>query len=171
MASNRRPNGAVAEGALLDPTNLRLLAELQADARLTLAELGRRVSLSSPAVAERLSRLERDGVIRGYHADVDPRALGYALSAVIRVRPAPRQIADVARVARDTPEVVECSRITGDDCFVLRAHVRDVDHLEEVIDRFTVFGQTTTSIVQSSPVPGRGVHLGSEASAGAAAGP
>src|SRR3954465_9503315 len=136
MPANRRQNGRNAEGALLDATNLRLLAELQADARLSLAELGRRVGLSSPAVAERLGRLERDGVIRGYHADVDPRALGYALSAVIRVRPAPRQIAEVARRARETPEVVECNRITGDDCFVMRAHVRDVDHLEEVIDRF-----------------------------------
>jgi Lrp/AsnC family leucine-responsive transcriptional regulator len=167
MASNRRPNAASAEGPLLDATNIRLLSELQADARLTLAELGRRVGLSSPAVAERLGRLERDGVIRGYHADVDPRALGYALSAVIRIRPAPRQIAAVARVAQETPEVVQCNRITGDDCFVLRAHVRDVDHLEEVIDRFTVFGQTTTSIVQSSPVPGRGVHLEPEAPAAA----
>ena len=165
MASNRRQNGVAAEGALLDATNRRLLAELQADARLSLAELGRRVGLSSPAVAERLGRLERDGVIRGYHAEVDPRALGYALSAVIRIRPAPRQIAEVARRAQETPEVVACDRITGDDCFVLHAHVRDVDHLEEVIDRFTLFGQTTTSIVQSSPVPGRGVFLGEEAAA------
>jgi Lrp/AsnC family leucine-responsive transcriptional regulator len=170
MASNRRQNGAIADDAPIDATNLRLLAELQADARLSLAELGRRVGLSSPAVAERVGRLERDGVIRGYHADVDPRAVGYALSAVIRIRPAPRQIPEVARRARETPEVVECNRITGDDCFVLRAHVRDVDHLEEVIDRFTLFGQTTTSIVQSSPVPGRGVHLGEEAGAATAAG-
>jgi Lrp/AsnC family leucine-responsive transcriptional regulator len=168
MASNRRRNVKFTEDPLIDATNLRLLGELQADARLSVAELGRRVGLSPPAVAERLGRLERDGVIRGYHADVDPRALGYALSAVIRIRPAPRQIGEVARVARETPEVVECNRITGDDCFVMRAHVRDVDHLEEVIDRFTLFGQTTTSIVQSSPVPGRGVHVAVEEVAAAA---
>jgi Lrp/AsnC family transcriptional regulator, leucine-responsive regulatory protein len=77
----------------------------------------------------------------------------------VRVRPAPRQIAKVAEAARATPEVVECHRITGEDCFFVKVHVRDVAHLEEVIDRFTPFGQTTTSIVQSSPVPGRGVHV------------
>ena len=88
-----------------------------------------------------------------------PRALGFALGVVIRVRPAPRQIAKVAALARETPEVVECHRITGEDCFFMKAHVRDVEHLEEVIDRFVVFGQTTTSIVQSSPVPVRGVHV------------
>jgi len=152
MASEARQNG-------LDATNLRLLAELQADARVSLAELGRRVGLSSPAVAERLGRLERDAVIRGYRADIDPRALGLTLSAVIRIRPAPRELRKVADVARETPEVVQCDRVTGEDCYLIRAHVRDVAHLEEVIDRFAVFGQTTTSIVQSSPVPGRGVTL------------
>ena len=94
-------------------------------------------------------------MIAGYRAEVDPRALGYALSAVIRIRPAPRQIPKVAELARRTPEVVECHRITGEDCFFMKAHVRDVEHLEEVIDRFAPYGQTTTSIVQSSPVPGR----------------
>jgi Lrp/AsnC family transcriptional regulator, leucine-responsive regulatory protein len=143
-----------------DVTNRRILEELQADGRLSLAELGRRVGLSPPAVAERVQRLERDGAITGYHARVDPRAVGYALTTVIRIRPAPRQIPKVAELARDTPEVVECHRITGEDCFFMKANVRDVGHLEELIDRFVVFGQTTTSIVQSSPVPGRGVHLG-----------
>jgi len=135
------------------------VAELQRDARLTLAELGRRVGLSSPAVAERLQRLESEGVIAGYRAEVDPRAFGYALTAVVRVRPAPRQLPKVAEVAGATPEVVECHRVTGEDCFFLKAHVRDVTHLEELIDRFTPFGQTTTSIVQSSPVPGRGLSV------------
>ena len=144
----------------LDATNRRLLEELQGDARLSLAELGRRVGLSSPAVADRLSRLERDGVISGYRVELNPRALGLALTAVIRIRPASRQIPKVAEIAQGAPEVVECHRITGDDCFSMRAHVRDVEHLEELIDRFTPFGSTTTSIVQSSPVPGRGVSVG-----------
>ena len=136
-----------------------MLAELQSDGRLTVAELGRRVGLSSPAVAERLSRLERDGVISGYRAEVDPRALGLSLTAVVRVRPAPGQLENVAELARKTPEVVECRRITGEDCYIATAHIRDVEHLEEVIDRFVAYGQTTTSIVQSSPVPRRGLAL------------
>jgi Lrp/AsnC family leucine-responsive transcriptional regulator len=159
MATNQRQNGYNADGALIDDTNRRLLAELQDDARLSLAELGRRVRLSSPAVAERLQRLEQSGVIRGYHADIDPQALGLALGAVIRVRPAPGQLHNVAELARRTPEVVECHRITGEDCYILRAHVRDVGHLEEVIDHFVALGQTTTSIMQSSPVERRGLEL------------
>src|SRR5437867_777655 len=130
----RRQNAVNAEGALLDATNLRLLAELQADARLSLAELGRRVGLSSPAVTERLQRLERDEVILGYHAELNPRALGFMLSAVIRVRPAPRQLHLVADEARVTTEIVDCRRITGEDCYVMTAHMRSVEHLEEVID-------------------------------------
>lgn len=153
MAVNQREN------ALLDSTNRGLLAELQRDARLSLAELGRRVGLSAPAVAERLQRLERDGVITGYRAEIDPRALGLTLGAVLRIRPAPRQLSKVAELARATPEVVECHRITGEDCFLMKLHVRDVEHLEEVIDRFVAYGQTTTSIVQSSPVPARVVDL------------
>ena len=159
IVTNQRTNGRIADGALPDATNRRLLAELQQDARLSLAELGRRVGLSSPAVAERLQRLEQLGVIRGYHADVDPRALGYSLGAIIRIRPAPGQLRNVAELAERTPEVVECHRITGDDCFFMKAHVRDVEHLEEVIDHFVILGQTTTSIMQSSPVPVRGLAL------------
>jgi len=143
----------------VDATTRQILAELQREGRLPLAELGRRVGLSPPAVAERVSRLERDGVITGYHARIDPRALGFALGVVIRVRPAPREIAKVAELARETPEVVECHRITGEDCFFMKAYVRDVEHLEELIDRFVIFGQTTSSIMQSSPVPARGIDV------------
>ena len=138
-----------------DTTDARLLAELQGDARLTNAELGRRVSLSPPAVADRLRRLERDGVITGYRTEVDPKALGYTLGAIMRIRPSARQLPKVAELARESSEVVECHRITGEDCFYLKLHLRDIEHLEEVVDRFLIYGQTTTSIIQSSPVPGR----------------
>jgi Lrp/AsnC family leucine-responsive transcriptional regulator len=145
-----------------DATDRRLLDELQRDARLSLAELGRRVGLSAPSVADRMRRLEDSGVILGYRADVDPRALGYDLSAVLRVRPDARQLPKLAKVATDTPEVTECQRVTGDDCYVMKLHVRDVEHLEEVLDRFTPFGRTTTSIVQSAPFRPRGVALGGD---------
>src|SRR5881227_54208 len=159
MAANRSNLALVAVENGVDQANRLLLSELQADARLSLAELGRRVGLSAPAVAERLQRMEADGVIRAYRAELDPRALGYSLSAVLRIRPAPRQIHKVAALAQETPEVTECHRITGEDCFFMKLFVRDVDHLEEVIDRFVTYGQTTTSIVQSSPVPARGLAL------------
>jgi Lrp/AsnC family transcriptional regulator, leucine-responsive regulatory protein len=155
MAVNQRRIGVEA----VDQVNRALLAELQQDARLSLAELGRRIGLSAPAVAERLQRLEQDRVISGYRAVVEPRALGLSLSAVVRIRPNARQLPKVAELARRTAEVVECHRITGEDCYIMRMHLRDVEHLEEVIDRFAIYGQTTTSIVQSSPVPLRGVAL------------
>jgi Lrp/AsnC family leucine-responsive transcriptional regulator len=153
MLTDQNQNG-------LDSIDMQLLRELQDDARLTLAELGRRVGLSAPAVADRLARLEVDDeVIAGYRLELNPEGLGYALTSIIRIRPSPRQIAKVADLARATPEVVECHRITGEDCFFVKAHVRDVHHLEELIDTFTPFGATTTSIVQSSPVPPRGPAL------------
>jgi Lrp/AsnC family leucine-responsive transcriptional regulator len=155
----RRRSAQNAEGPFLDDTNLRLLAELQADARLSLAELGRRIGLSSPAVAERVQRLEQDDVILGYHARLNPRKLGMDLTAVIRVRPTGRQLRQVGELAKKTPEVVDCRRITGDDCYIMTAHVRSVEHLEEVIDHFAAHGQTTTSIVQSAPVDSRGLSL------------
>jgi Lrp/AsnC family transcriptional regulator, leucine-responsive regulatory protein len=148
------------EAKLLDPVNLRVLGELVADGRVALAELGRRVGLSAPAVAERVQRLERAGVITGYHAELDPRALGFAVSAVVRIRPSPGQLQRIPEVARETPEVAECHRITGDDCYLLRLHLRSTDDLEDVLDRFTPYGLTTTSIVHSSPVPRRGPPLG-----------
>jgi Lrp/AsnC family leucine-responsive transcriptional regulator len=159
MLANQRENGRNAYDLVLDDANRRLLTELQADARLSFAELGRRVGLSSPAVAERLGRLEETGVIKGYRAEIDPRAVGYTLGVVIRIRPAPRELHKVAELAQRTPEVVECHRITGEDCYFMKAYVRDVEHLEEVIDQFAVFGQTTSSIMQTSPVPARGVPL------------
>src|SRR2546423_619432 len=143
----------------LDNTDLALLGELQEDARLTLAELGRRVGLSAPAVTDRLRRLEASDVIAAHRTQGRAEAPGLPPTSIVRIRPSPRQLHKVAELARETTEVVECHRITGEDCFFIKAHVRDVHHLEELIDRFTPYGQTTTSIVQSSPVPRRGVAL------------
>jgi Lrp/AsnC family leucine-responsive transcriptional regulator len=148
------------EAKLLDPVNLRVLGELVSEGRIAMAELGRRVGLSAPAVTERVQRLERAGVIAGYHAELDSRALGFAVSAVVRIRPSPGQLQRIPEVAREAPEVAECHRITGDDCYLLRLHLRSIDDLEDVLDRFTPYGLTTTSIIHSTPVPRRGPPLG-----------
>lgn len=143
----------------MDDIDRRLLRELQENARLSLAELGRRINLSSPAVAERLQRLERTGVVTGYRAAVEPKALGYPIAAFVRIRPTTRQLQKIPELAREVPEVVECHRVTGEDCFVIKLHLREMDDLEDILDRFIVLGQTTTSIIHSSPVDGRALPL------------
>jgi Lrp/AsnC family leucine-responsive transcriptional regulator len=151
----KRSNRPTFDPKLLDETNRLLLRELQEDARLSMAELGRRVALSPPAVAERVLRLEQAGVIVGYRAEIDPRALGFAVTAIVRVRPAMGQLHKIPEIAESTPEVVECHRITGEDCFLLVVRLRELEDLEAVLDRFALHGQTTTSIVHSSPVARR----------------
>jgi Lrp/AsnC family leucine-responsive transcriptional regulator len=143
----------------LDDIDRLLLRELAGNARLSLAELGRRINLSSPAVAERLQRLERTGVVTGYHATLDPKALGYPIAAYVRIRPTTRYLQKIPELAREVPEVVECHRVTGEDCFVLKLHLRAMDDLEDILDRFLVLGQTTTSIIHSSPLDGRALPL------------
>jgi Lrp/AsnC family leucine-responsive transcriptional regulator len=144
-----------ADRQVLDETDRRILSELSADGRMSLAELGRRVSLSPPAVAERVGRLERAGVITGYHAAIDPRALGYQLTAIVRVKPAARQLPRIPELAAAIPEISECLRITGEDCFFLKVHLRSIDELSPLLDRFLAYGSTTTSIVNDAPIPGR----------------
>jgi Lrp/AsnC family transcriptional regulator, leucine-responsive regulatory protein len=155
----RTRNAAAYESNLLDDVNLRILAELQMEGRVGMAELGRRVGLSAPAVSERVQRLERAGVITGYSAELEAAALGYPISAVVRIRPSPGQLQRIPEIARETPEVAECHRITGEDCYLVRLHLRSIDELEEILDRFTPHGLTTTSIIHSTPVPRRGPPL------------
>lgn len=138
---------------LLDELNLRLLLELQREPRLSMAALGRRVGLSSPAVTERVRRLEEAGVIAGFRLDLDPKALGLPLVAYVRVRPHAGQLTRIVELARQIPEVVECHRLTGEDCFILKVCFPAMDQLDRFLDRSLDYGTTTTSIVQSSPVP------------------
>lgn len=144
---------------LLDPRNVELLALLGDNPRLGVSELARRIAMSAPAVRERVLRLEEAGVIRGYRLELDPAALGYPVSAYVRVRPAPGQLPKVAELARSLPQVTECHRVTGEDCFVLKVHLPSISELDQVLDRFLAYGQTTTSIVQSTPVPLRSLPL------------
>jgi Lrp/AsnC family leucine-responsive transcriptional regulator len=155
----RRPAAFKPVGALLDAVNVQLLRALQADPRQPTAKLARQLQMSPPAVAERIQRLRDAGVIAGWRLALDPRALGLPIAAYVRIRPGPGQLSRVAELAQKTAEVVECHRITGEDCFLLKVHVAEVDGLEQILDRFLAYGQTTTSIVQSSPVPLRPLPL------------
>ena len=145
---------------LRDPRNVELLRLLSDDPRMGVSELARRVGMSAPAVRERLARLEEAKVVTGYRLVIDPAALGYPICAFVRVRPSPGQLTKVAELAKATPQVVECHRVTGEDCFILKVYLAALDDLDEVLDRFLVFGQTTTSLVQSTPVSPRALPLG-----------
>src|ERR1700749_3322873 len=141
--------------AQLDPLDRQIVGELAREGRITFAELGRRTNLSAPAVAERVRRLEESGVITGYRAEIDPRALGYPLTAIVRVKPAVRQLSKVAELAAEIPEIEECLRITGEDCFYIKLHLGSIEELPSVLDQFLLYGETTTSIVNATPVPRR----------------
>ncbi|MDA4847011.1 Lrp/AsnC family transcriptional regulator [Hoeflea poritis] len=143
------------ENSDLDRIDAAILKFLIEDARTSVAELARRVELSAPSVSERIRRLEEAGVIRGYTLDIDPAAIGLPLTVWIRIRPLPGALSRVAEILRARPEIVECDRITGDDCYVARAHVSDVAALEVLIDTFADCASTNTSVVQSSPVARR----------------
>ena len=147
---------------LRDTRNVELLRLLSDDPRMGVSELARRVGMSAPAVRERLARLEEAKVVTGYRLVIDPAALGYPICAFVRVRPSPGQLAKVAELAKATPQVVECHRVTGEDCFILKVYLAALDDLDEVLDRFLVFGQTTTSLVQSTPVSPRALPLGDD---------
>ena len=129
----------------LDPVDLRILAELQADARLTMAELGRRVHLSQPAVTERVKKLEAAGVISGYRATVNLGKLGYGIRAIIRVGRA--DYARVVELIQQTPECVNAYNVTGDDSWILEIAVIDVSHLDAVVTKFCILTETATSII------------------------
>ena len=133
----------------LDAHDTRILAELQGDARLTMAELGRRVHLSQPAVTERVKKLEAAGVISGYRATVNLGKLGYGIRAIIRVGRADYDL--VVKLVQDTPECVNAYNVTGEDSWILEIAVIDVSHLDAVVTKFCILTETSTSIVLNAP--------------------
>lgn len=143
---------------LLDAVGWQLLAALQEDARLSFAELGRRVGLSPPAVAERVRRLEEVGIITGYCAQVNPEKVGLPLMALIGLTTTPQQYPKIIALVRDLPEVLECHHVTGSCSFSIKAIASSIAHLESLIEQLSQFGPTATSIVLSSPVKGRGIR-------------
>lgn len=153
----------------LDETDWHIMKELQENARLSYAELGRIVNLSRPAVAERMRRLEEMGVISGYRAEINLAKLGYGITAFVRIN-AQGDVSELLAAIRDVPEVLECHRGTGNDSFILKVAVPSLWQLESVIDRFLRFGQVTTSVVLSSVLTKRVVTEGIESKRGLDAG-
>ncbi|WP_433516381.1 Lrp/AsnC family transcriptional regulator [Nonomuraea sp. CA-143628] len=140
----------------LDATDWAIIAELQRDGRVALAELGRRVNLSSSATTERVKRLEAVGVITGYRAEVDLEKVGYAVLAVVRLKYPGSRHEPLHRLLDERSEILECLRTTGDDCYLLKVAAASMAHLERVVDELAQFGSTTTNLVYSRTLPYRG---------------
>ncbi|KQV44280.1 MULTISPECIES: Lrp/AsnC family transcriptional regulator [unclassified Rhizobium] len=140
---------------MLDDLDRKLLDILSTNARISLKELAAEAGLSSPSTAERLRKLDERGVITGYTVDVDPVSLGYRLQAVVRVRPMPGMLHIVEKLIVETPEFIECDKVTGDDCFIAKLLVKDMEQLDKILDRIAERAETNTSIVKSSPVKRR----------------
>jgi Lrp/AsnC family leucine-responsive transcriptional regulator len=143
----------------IDGIDRHILRELAHDGRVSMRELGERVGLSAPAVTDRVRRLEREGVISGYQAIIDPGAFGFPMLVVVRVHSAGPRAAGIDDLARNMPEVVECHRVTGSESHVMRVRVRDVEHLNEIVEQFWEFGDTITNLVTTTPVPVRPVPM------------
>src|ERR1700722_577478 len=146
--------------AALDDTDRALLAALAEKPRQPGSGVARLIGLSAPSTAERLRRLETQGVIERFTVQIDPRALGYTLQAIVRVKPLPGQLHLVEDVIRRIPEFVECDKVTGDDCFICRLYLHSIDQLEENLSKVTEGAETSTAIVKSAPVTRRLPPLG-----------
>lgn len=136
----------------LDDIDRHILTLLQQDGRMAIKPLAEQIGLSSPATSERLRRLEERGVIRGFSMDVEPHALGYAMQALVRIRPMPGKLQAVQKLIESIPEFGECDKVTGEDCFIGRLYLRSIEHLDHILDRITDIAETSTAIVKSQPV-------------------
>jgi Lrp/AsnC family leucine-responsive transcriptional regulator len=140
---------------MLDQIDWKILTELQTDARTSYAELGRRVGLTTPAVIERVHKLEDAKIITGYRAEIDTAKVGLPIMAFVRMSITGIDYSHIIETVQATNEVLECHRATGGDSFIMKVAVEDVSHLQIIIDKLTPYGITTTSIVLSSPVKSR----------------
>jgi Lrp/AsnC family leucine-responsive transcriptional regulator len=136
----------------LDAMDCRILMELQKNARIPFAELGRRIGLSTPAAIERVRRLEESGIIEGYHARINPAKVGLTVRAIVKISIAGDRLTKFARMTQKIPEVLECHRVTGAESFILQIAATDVGHMERIIDKLMPYVATNTSIVLASPV-------------------
>lgn len=140
---------------MIDQIDWKILTQLQVNARITFAELGRRVGLTTPAVIERVRKLEDAKIITGYRAEIDTAKVGLPITAFIRMSIVGVEFKQIVDIANETAEILECHRGTGGDSFIIKVAVSDVEHLQTIIDKLTPYGITSTSVVLSSPVKSR----------------
>jgi Lrp/AsnC family leucine-responsive transcriptional regulator len=140
---------------MIDEIDQKIIEALADNARLSIKELAQQVDLSSPSASERLRRLEERGVIARFTVDLDLRAIGYPLQAIVRIRPLPGKLHIVQRLIEDIPQITECDKVTGDDCFVARLQMRSIEQLDEILDRIADKAETSTAIIKAQPVKRR----------------
>jgi Lrp/AsnC family leucine-responsive transcriptional regulator len=145
---------------VLDDKDRQILDLLAEDSRASLKSLAAAVDMSPPSVADRIRRLEETGVIRGFTVDINPAALGYTLEAIVRIRPLPGKLHVVDKLIRDIPELTECDKVTGDDCYIARLVVEDVSHIDRILDSIAELAMTSTSIVKAKTITRRAPPLG-----------
>lgn len=137
---------------MLSDTDIRILEILQEDSRISLKDLAARVSLSSPSVSERIRRLVDRGIIRSFTVDIDPRAFGYELQAIVRIRPLPGKRHLVQKMIEEIPQFGECDKVTGDDYYIGRLYIRSMEQLDEILGEISDNADTSSSIVKSQPI-------------------
>ena len=131
------------KGILADNKNIEILKLLQQNPRMSIAELARKIGMSNPAAKERVRRLEKSGVIAGYRLELDPKAAGHEITAFVRIRPLPGHLPKISALAQQIPEVVECHRVTGEDCFILKVHLPEIASLDRVLEAAVAFIRRT----------------------------
>lgn len=139
----------------VDKINRLILGELQKNARMPLTEISKKVGISSPAVSDRILKMETDGIIDGYNVKINMKGIGYPLSVFISAKIRFGQVEKFHELIRATPEITECHKLTGNDCLLIRASVQDTEHLERLGTKLSHYGELTTSLLLSSIVDNR----------------
>ncbi|WP_435268780.1 Lrp/AsnC family transcriptional regulator [Shinella sp. BE166] len=155
MSKAKAPQNLQSAKSTLDATDAQILAALDSDSRLSMSELARLVGMSAPSVSERVRRLEAAGVIRGFTLDVDTRAIGYQIRAMVRIRPLPGKLHLVERLIQERPEFVECDKITGDDPFLARLVVHTIEQMDDVLEALSEHAVTSTAVIKGTSVKRR----------------
>jgi Lrp/AsnC family leucine-responsive transcriptional regulator len=155
MSKAKPPQNLQSANSTLDETDARILASLESDARLSMSELARLVGMSAPSVSERVRKLEATGVIRSFTVDVDTRAIGYQIRAMVRIRPLPGKLHLVEKLIQDRSEFVECDKITGDDPFLARLVVHSIEQMDDVLEALSEHAVTSTAVIKGTSVKRR----------------